>query len=280
MRATGTLGHSNQQAMFHVFMTFPLIALCWLRNVVWRLAFMLVVVASVATSVLTFSRSAWLGWILGGAIIVFMAHRRGMMTRQIWIGLAGGAFACVLLIIPFSTAIADRITQGDDGASVARVRMARMAIDYIQRFPVTGVGPGNFIDQKLTEVQIDRTPNTWLPRNTRWVTPVIAGMEMYKERVEGHYYYFPGVVHNKFLQVTSELGLVGLFLYLWYQWRVMRHCLRVTHAPWLVGAWMGVSMLAGFWASMLIFNLDLFYDDKTVLVPIFANMLARFSSSS
>jgi O-antigen ligase len=274
VRATGTLGHANQQAMFHTFLTLPLIGLCSLRNGVWRTVFTGVIVASLAATTLTFSRSSWLAWSLGAGVIVFIAHQRGLMTRRIWGYLFMGLLASLMLIVPFSKPIINRITKGDDGASASRIRMLKMATDYIARFPVTGVGPGNFIEQKIAEVKIDRLPNTWLPRNTGWIAPTIGGMEMYEIEVERHWYLFPGVVHNKYLLVCSELGIIGLLLFLWYQWRVLQHCLRASRANTPFGSWTGIGLLAAVCASLLFFNLDLFYDDKTMLVPIFMNLLA------
>ncbi len=74
-RATGTLGHPNQQAMYHALFTIPLVALLMARNWIWRILAALVLLASFCAIIVTVSRTSWISCALAGTIIVAMAWR-------------------------------------------------------------------------------------------------------------------------------------------------------------------------------------------------------------
>ncbi|MGA3008245.1 MAG: hypothetical protein ABSE59_10175, partial [Opitutaceae bacterium] len=80
IRATGTLGHPNQQAMYHALFTIPLVALFMVRNWIWRGLAALVLLASACAIIVTVSRTSWISCSLAAAIILGIAWRRGRVT--------------------------------------------------------------------------------------------------------------------------------------------------------------------------------------------------------
>lgn len=272
-RATGTVGHVNQQAMFHTFFTLPLVGLFMVRNWIWRVFVAVALLGSFCAVTLTFSRASWISCGLAATIILFVAWKSGRITRQGWLTICMGALAATLCLGAFSEMIVERLTKGDDGASSSRIRMALLALDHITSHPVTGVGPGNFINAKLAQYPVQWARNVWLPREQTYKPRDLAGLELYEVELQGHHYYMPGVVHNKFLLVTAELGLVGLALFLWFQGRVFLHALQSLRTKDPVLWWLGVALIGDFFANQTEFMLELFYDDKTVLMPLFVDAL-------
>ena len=150
MRATGTFGQVNEQAIFHTVMTIPLLALLGVRNAFVRSAAGIAVVGCSALAiVLTFSRGAWLAFPVGLAVCGSVALRRGMIgpaARRAGaiLGLTSG-FALLLLAQP----IYQRLAFGDNGATNARIRLAVLAMDLFKEYPILGVGPGEFDEAAL-----------------------------------------------------------------------------------------------------------------------------------
>jgi len=272
-RATGTVGHVNQQAMFHVFFTLPLIGLFMVRNWIWRGVIAVVLAGSFCAIILTFSRASWISCSLAALVVFFVAWKSGRITRQGWMAICLGVFVAVICMGAFSGKIIERITEGDNGASSSRVRMAMLALEHVSDHLLTGVGPGNFINARLAEYPIEWARNVWLPREKAYKPRDLAGLELYEIELQGHWYYMPGVVHNKFLLMAAELGLVGLGLFLWFQWTIFRQALASLHAKDPLLWWIGVGLIGAFCANQSEFMFELFYDDKTVLMPLFVDAL-------
>jgi putative inorganic carbon (HCO3(-)) transporter len=272
-RATGTVGHVNQQAMFHVLFTIPLFGFFMVRNWIWRVFIAVVLAGSFCAIILTFSRASWISCSLAALIIFFVAWKSGRITRQGWMAICLGLLVATACIGSFSGKIFERITKGDNGASSSRVRMAMLAIDHAMTHLVTGVGPGNFINARLAEYPVEWARNVWLPREKDYQPRDLAGLELYEVELQGQWYYMPGVVHNKFLLMAAELGLVGLGLFLWFQWRIFRQALAILRTKDPVLWWIGLALIGTFWATQSEFMFELFYDDKTVLMPLFVDVL-------
>jgi putative inorganic carbon (HCO3(-)) transporter len=272
-RATGTVGHVNQQAMFHVLFTIPLFGLFMVRNWIWRVFIAVVLAGSFCALILTFSRASWISSSLAAIIIFLLAWRHGRITRQGWMAICLGVLVAATCVGAFSGKIVERITEGDNGASSSRVRMAMLAIDHAINHLVTGVGPGNFINARLAEYPVEWARDVWLPREKDYKPRDLAGLELYEVELQGQWYYMPGVVHNKFLLMAAELGLVGLGLFLWFQWRIFRQALATLRTKDPLLWWIGLALIGAFWANQSEFMFELFYDDKTVLMPLFVDVL-------
>jgi O-antigen ligase len=273
-RATGTLGHPNQQAMYHALFTIPLVALLMVRNWIWRIFAALVLLASLCAIIVTVSRTSWISCALAGTVIVAMAWRHGRITRTGWLSLGVGALLGIILVGSFSNLIITRLTKADEGASVSRVHLALLALEHITTHPITGVGPGNYIAAKLAESEgLEWVFPVWLPRGSSIKPHFIGNMELGELEIDHRWFHSSLPAHNKYLLVAAELGLVGLGLFLWFQWRMLRTVLRGLQTKDPVLWWVGVSLIGAFAATLNEFMLELFYDDKTVLMPLFINCL-------
>lgn len=268
-RVSGTVGHVNQQAMFNTFFTLPLVGLLAVRNRAVRAVVFCVICGSLVGLILTYSRTGWIACTLASMVILFVAIRSRKVGREIWVFLGGSAIVGAVLFACFGHAIMDRILKGDEGASSSRLRMASLALENAATNPLCGVGPGNFIEAKLKRTNINWIPSGWLDSNKSYSPSIVDGLELYEVEIEDKWYYFPGTVHNKFLLTVAELGVVGLLIFLWFNWQVFCisiRCMR-TRDPFLW--WTSLGLLAFFCALQVFFMLELFYDDKTVLMFLF-----------
>ena len=274
VRATGTVGHPNQQAMFQTLFTIPIFALLMARNWLWRVFAGAVLIASGCGIIVTLSRTAWISCSVAGAVIFVLAFRNHRITRRMWLGLCLGSLAAIVLLGAFSGLILTRLTKADDGASASRIHLALQAIEHVSNRPITGVGPGNFVNAKLaTSQEANWARSVWLPRGVNFKARYIDNLELGLVELLGHWYYTSLPAHNKYLLVAAELGLVGLALFLWFQWRLLRAMLSGLSSSDPLLWWVGAALVGTFAASLIEYMLELFYDDKTVLMPLFANVL-------
>ncbi len=190
-RAAGTLGHPNAFGLYQA-MFLPLILIrLLLEQDPKKLAF-LTAAAGVGLSsmILCFSRGVWAGFGLAMIIVMMMflifptvrQHFRGTGVRfGIFSGLG------FLLMLPLLPKIIARLTGDDHGSAESRVPLAEMAKLMIRDYPITGVGLGNY---KL--VVLDYGPNSWyFDYNNR-----------------------PYAVHNFYLYMMAELGLVAFSVFI------------------------------------------------------------------
>ena len=274
-RATGTLGHANQQAMYQALFTIPLAALFMVRNWIWRVIVAGILLASFCAILLTFSRTSWIACTIAGAIITFTAWRHRRISRNGWLGLCAGLLLGLMVVMVLSRQILTRLTKADDGASMSRVHLALLSLEHIGRNPLAGVGPGNFINAKLAiSDPLHWEQPVWLPRNSVYEPRFLDHLELGQIKIGNVWYFSSLPAHNKYLLVAAELGLIGFGLFMWFQWRLLRGVLRGMHETSdILLWWIGVALLGAFAATLAEFMLELFYDDKTVLMPLFVNML-------
>jgi O-antigen ligase len=147
-----------------------------------RLCYGIVLVGIVGMG-LTQTRGAILGLFLGGTVFVTQLLRWDMLPlrKVVW---------CVFVLTvigawPAWQLVQRRVIAGDEGSAASRIHLAKMAGQSIAERPILGVGAGNC---HLAMLQV-------------------AGQSPYRSE----WFY---TVHNKYLLVWTETGLVGLTLLL------------------------------------------------------------------
>ena len=176
------------------------------------------------------TRGAWLGAVLGLAVVAVLRA-----PRLLW--LVGGAMAAVLVLRP--AALGTRLTIGDD-SSRDRYYMWQAGIDMILDKPVFGQGPGMIQDTYPRY----RWPEATHPRQPH--------------------------LHNNLLQVAAERGLPGLAFFLWWATAVFLAALREARPdgggaspPWAAVGTLA-SLAAVFAAGLFEYNLG----DSEVLLLV------------
>jgi O-antigen ligase len=138
-------------------------------------------ITSTIPLVLTLSRSGWVSFCVS---VTFIALFRG---RVPWKAVFGLVAVVLLLAVPFSKVIGDRLSTDDNGAFEGRMPLNRVALLIIADHPITGVGANNF--------------------------PLVMDSYAARGGLLGEWLY---TVHNAYLLIWSETGIGGLLAFLWF----------------------------------------------------------------
>ncbi|HEY4067489.1 MAG TPA: O-antigen ligase family protein [Burkholderiaceae bacterium] len=275
IRATGTLGYTNQQAAYHAFCTLPLLSLLALRNAAVRNAAIAVVCLSSIAIVLTFARGAWVaqGLAVIQAFGVF-AWRR-LITPAAWLKGALVALVACVALGALSVPIIERLTKGgDDGATDSRLRMIALAVELFEGNPVFGVGPGEYVEAgyRLEPVE-DKAPE-WEAPGAAPMVPPIGRLEVARAvHPDGYFITIPLAVHNRYLLSLSELGVPGLLLWLALFWIIVRACWRCASANDGFYRFLGIAGGAVTTGLLVYMMVDLFADDKSLQIMFLMPLL-------
>jgi O-antigen ligase len=273
LRATGTVGHVNQEASFLTFFSLPLLGLmasgaCLKRGAAW-----IVFSAAAIAIILTFSRSAWVALSVAAlCLIVLLLKKRKIVFRH-WVFVPPIVIAFFCLAIVFARPVIDRLMHGDEGATSSRMRASLLAWDLIKKHPVIGVGPWNFAKASLEEYP----PSRFSQRSDKGTQTLYGRLEITQAQLGSKTYTIPLPVHNKYLLVCTELGGIGLILFLWFQLAVFNHIRKSLGSRDAFLQWSAMGIMVAFWAALAYMSLDLFSDDKTtqilLLVPVLAMII-------
>lgn len=141
--------------------------------------------AGVLALVATQSRSAWIAFAMGLAIVTARAMARKIGSRRLFLALA----VLGLIGLGASTLIAGRIATEDSGSGQSRILHSVMALNMIQDHMFGGVGANN---QRFIIDSGEYTP------------PELWGKE---EEISG--------IHNTYLATWVETGIFGFLSFVW-----------------------------------------------------------------
>jgi O-antigen ligase len=274
VRGVGTLGHTNQQAVFHTLYTLPLIALLVVKNVWFRVIALTVMVASAVAILLSFSRSAWMSFALALLLVFVIAWKRREIAPVAW--LTGALMTMLMAVVlgALSSPIYERVMHGDDGATDSRLRMISLATDLFLSHPIVGVGPGEFAEASLFQYPVGFQENEWVAPGSRPMVPVVGRLEVVRlVQPQKETLTSPLPVHNKYMLTLSELGAIGLFLWLCMYVHLFREAKACSLSRDPVLRYIGVGGMAAVLASMSYMMLDLFADDKSVQILFFVPLV-------
>lgn len=205
LRPYATFPHPNVLAGFLLVLG---ILLFGKRAIYWILVFILALIGLV----LSFSRSAWLVGLLVSLFIFLKPFGGGAKEKAISRLLRGGAIILVLFLGIGAFFFFTRQLSGQE-ALIQRFSLAQIALKMVRTNPLAGVGLNNFIPQ---------LPNYWQQYGmTYWLQPV----------------------HNIFLLIAAETGLVGLLIFLWLLVLTFRRLLAANR--WLLVAALSVILALG-----------------------------------
>lgn len=217
-RVGGTIGHPNALARFFDLLI-PLgfsLLFCPLHR---RTKFLLGAAVGVGMVglVLTLSRGGLVATGVGCLLIFFVWLKRRIGPP---LALSAATLAIVLvvaLVFGTSNLVQQRFFQDDYKAAFGRIPLMRVALNMIRDHPFFGVGLNNYSE---VAPRYDNTPQ----RVTAvWNLPV----------------------HNLFLYIVAQTGLVGLVCYLLFLLSILRALRPALGAPDPFVAWAGFGILVG-----------------------------------
>jgi len=183
MRIGGTIGSSNNAGGYFGFVL--AVAISVLFTNLGR-GQKLLAAAALALGcpalIFTFSRGGWLGFIIPVLVMFFLFSGRKRFFS--WKGPLAACAILALLYLPFHSMVSQRLLGDDKGSAESRIPLMKLAFRIIEDHPVLGVGSNNF------QAVMDRYSNA--------------------ELRTGFFY----TVHNKYLLVWAETGILGLIFYL------------------------------------------------------------------
>jgi len=109
------------------------------KNKLWLGSFLLIFLADI----LTFSRGAYLGILVGLLLFVFVFWRKISQKNKIIIGVATGLFFLVSAVNPISQRFLSSFNF-KEGSNLGRIKIWEKSLEVIKQKPVFGTGIGNF----------------------------------------------------------------------------------------------------------------------------------------
>lgn len=184
-RVSGTFWHGNGFA-FYLQMVIPVAMGILLldKNGVHRIFSAVITIIGLIVLLLTLSRGAWLSFILS-VIFFIVFYLRRFNKRQAKIKrLMPAIMIFVMIIFLFSNFVYSRLISEDYGAAESRIWMMKTSFNIIKQSPFLGIGMNNYVERMA---EFDKTGFS-------------------------QSFYYP--VHNQFLLIASETGMLGLLLFL------------------------------------------------------------------
>jgi len=184
-RTAGTMGSPVTAASYLALLLAPVVSI--LFTPLGRREKLLAAAAvclGIMALILTGSRGAWIAFFVSGLLFLGLSWRRGCAPRWMPVAVAVGT---IVVLLTSHHLIVKRVYGDDRGSAVGRIPLIQMGLRIIENHPVTGVGAGNCHHAVLVE----------------------AGAAAY--RTEWLY-----TVHNKYILVGAETGIVGLVFFVWF----------------------------------------------------------------
>jgi O-antigen ligase len=223
-RVQGTLGHPNSFAMYiSTVIPFALASLFSTTRRSLKVLAGITLCLGGPALIFSLSRSAWINFVLIISIVLALAVRRKRISSKAAMMIAG--ITCLILIgLTFfgPDVILSRLTSDDQGSAYSRLPLAQTALAIIRDHQWVGVGLNNYT---LVSPQYDAR--------------AIADQS-------------PLVVHNAFLLIAAETGLVGLAPFLTFLAILLTQAWRIVDRAPDDTVWVaGVGILSAFVALAL-----------------------------
>lgn len=215
-RITGTAAH----VMTFSGLLLPISLLLTVMTLHRRQPWIIVSTAIVMTALmLTYTRSAWLGWIV--AIFSLL-----LLTRPRWAFYAAVALLYLVIFSPqslFSRLVSTFDTKQE--SNFDRIRMFQAGVEIIKDYPLLGIGPANM----------------------KAVYPLYRKHDAPRFRIPH--------LHNNLVQIWAERGILALSGYLLLLGLFLRECARAWRGPRRIWAEAGVVIAIGVaYAGLFEFN--------------------------
>lgn len=211
-RAQGTIGHPNGYAMYlSATISFALILQFTRVRQLYKILAGIVLCVGGMGLIFSLSRGGWISVGVAFLLVLALAVHRKRLQVQTSVIISGATFLILLaLILVQGNLIMSRLMTDDQGSAISRIAMASRAFSIIQDHPLSGVGLNNYSQS----------------------------MVQYDEGSSGNGNRF--IVHNSFLLIFAETGILGLVAFGWFLMSLLIQTSRVlTRAPndlmWLAG---------------------------------------------
>jgi O-antigen ligase len=187
IRFSGTIGHPNGFGAYLLFLV-PLsisLSLSQIRPIHKFLCHAVSAVGIIAL-IYSFSRAAWVGFLVSIFVLAYVGQRTTGKNRIL--NMVAMLLILFLVVGSFYGMVAARVSGGDRGSAQSRFAKWQGASAVVAAHPILGVGVNNF----------GLVVNRYFP---------------YFEPTEDSVEKDP---HNGYLRIAAEIGVVGLFFFMWF----------------------------------------------------------------
>lgn len=231
-RVAGTLGHPNSLGGY-LALLLPVAAALVVAPVPrwYRWLAGLTFVGGTIVLGLSQSRGGFLGYMLGMTVLAVLMYSYRLVPRQI---LRRGALLAVIPLAVQMAVIGSRLADFNNAAARSRLPLIELAFTMIGDNTVWGVGANNFgaaLDQYLT-----------IDYSRAWIS----------------------TVHNRYLLVWAETGVIGLAVFLWFLLSTLHRALGVVRSTNRMLALASAGLLTGVLAGMVHMTVDLYHNRPLV----------------
>lgn len=186
LRAGGTVGNVNGFARYLGFIL-PVASVLMLttrKRSILTLAFLSSLGGLVAL-ILTQSRSVWGPYALGMGLALVYIISRGLITMRTLKRITIAAVLVAAVMVIYGDLVYTRLTSDDGGSAKTRLTTAKVALRIFEDHPVIGIGANNY-DSYIRKY---------------WVADDL--------------FTKIAVVHNNYLLMLAELGVLGFAVFMW-----------------------------------------------------------------
>ena len=244
-RPSGFLLHPNKMADYLTLLLPTLLLLTLLGPArlgrrAWWPSLGLLLGGAVALLV-TLSRAGWISFTVAAAFALIVGYRGGLVRKSQLVAIAIAVVVGIGAITAAYPAIYYRLAKSDNQSTRARLLMMDQAWLIIRRHPIVGVGLGGYNDAAQRNI-----PESFASVPPKFQETLLAG-----------------VVHQHFLLIWAEGGVIALVLALLLFGTFIRSYFRIPHwrDPALQTIHLG--LVAGLVGHVTFCNFDHFYFDIT-----------------
>lgn len=190
---SGMMQGANTSALYFVsLLPYIFAAQFWIKRREMKVLIFCLFTIGIFTLILTNSRGGWVGFLLSFPILLYLSIKRGFITYRkhfpivVMIGLV-----LVAVLLYLSPKIYDRLFRTPSVPIHTRTFLNRLAIEMMNSHPILGVGVNNFAESAQNVIRDISDPEN-----------------IYQYVAENP------VVHNVYLLIGAETGLLGLIVFL------------------------------------------------------------------
>jgi len=173
----------------------------------WWAASLILAAAGILGLILTMSRGGWISFAAAMLFTVTVGLQRQLLPARRVVGAVALGCVALVLVVAEYPAVIYRITMDDDRSTETRLVMMDQAALIIRDNALLGVGLANY-----TRASHRYTPKSFAPLPQSYQDTIRAG-----------------VVHNGYLLLWAERGIIGLLLHLSVFATALFNFLRIRH---------------------------------------------------
>lgn len=231
-RVGGTIGDPNSLAMYLNF--FLPVLFCFIFiNIDLRLKFLVCICMLMGglSELMTLSRGGWIALCFGVMVAFYGIFKEKLKSRlKSVVAVVMSVFFVAIVTLGLFQDVRDRLFEDDYGAAYSRIPMMEVAFNVIKGNPFTGVGLNNY-------------------------TTVMNRYDRTREEIS---YKFPFPVHNAFLIIAAESGLLALFCFLMVLLATFKKALEFFYGKNRFLCFLGIGWFCGIltWMAHAQFKMD------------------------